>query len=310
MQGLRGAEWRLLSSRFLHASPCGDFGLDWWPVGLCEAGSSGGLLRVSSDRKGVYSWWSVSGGFLGSKGGEAICKGYIFGMKINTYLIALSVVLVFACCGLGWWCHELRRQVGVATGELATAGGERDRLAHDLAQLQDEIVERVSKATALADGLAAAEAEVKRLQSEKSEAERGQEKLEREMHAALAEQEVTISRLKGKLTVNILDRIMFDSGRADLKPEGQQLLLKLAEVLKTVPDRQVLVVGHTDNVPVTASRHLFASNWELSALRATSALRYLCERGGVEAARLGALGHGEYHPIADLAPHFSCRKEY
>lgn len=94
---------------------------------------------------------------------------------------------------------------------------------------------------------------------------------------------------------------MFDSGKAELKPEGKELLLKVAEVLAGIPDQQVLVIGHTDNIPVTASRHLYATNWELSAARATAAVRFLCETGQVDPRRIGALGYGEHHPIADNA---------
>ena len=81
----------------------------------------------------------------------------------------------------------------------------------------------------------------------------------------------------------------------------QRLLRRIAEVLKGSPDPHILVVGHTDNVPVTASRHLFATNWELSTARATAAVRFLCEEGGIDPARIGAAGYGEFRHIADNA---------
>lgn len=222
-------------------------------------------------------------------------------MRINTYIIGFSVLLVFACGGLGWWVYELNNQLAASANRAAAAESEKSNMAGTIDELRGELEERAEKAVSLAGELAATKSQVKQLESEKSEVEKAQEKLEEEMQKALAEQEVTISRLQGKLTLNILDRVMFDSGKAELKPQGQELLLKVAEVLKTVPDRQILIVGHTDNIPVTASRHLFASNWELSALRATSAVRYLCETAGVDPRNLGAMGYGEHHPIADNA---------
>ena len=70
------------------------------------------------------------------------------------------------------------------------------------------------------------------------------------MRSALQSKDVTISQLQGKLTVNILDRILFNSGEADVKPEGEKVLRQIASVLSKYPRRQIQVIGHTDNVPV------------------------------------------------------------
>ena len=130
---------------------------------------------------------------------------------------------------------------------------------------------------------------------EKAAVTKTQHGLEDEMRRALESKDVTISELKGKLTVNILDQILFDSGEAELKPEGQRILEKIAGVLMLHTNRQVQVIGHTDDVPI---RRKYASNWELSAARALAAVRFLQDRAGVDPRRLGALGHGEFHPIA------------
>jgi chemotaxis protein MotB len=126
--------------------------------------------------------------------------------------------------------------------------------------------------------------------------------LEDEMRNALESKDVTISQLQGKLTVNILDRVMFDSGEADLKPAGAAVLRKVAAVLAQHPNIKVHVIGHTDNVPIRASaRNRFPSNWELSTARATAAVRFLTENAGVDPRRLGAVGYGEFRPVADNA---------
>jgi chemotaxis protein MotB len=138
------------------------------------------------------------------------------------------------------------------------------------------------------------------LVQEKEEATKAQKDLETQMRAALESKDVTISELQGKLTVNILDRILFDSGEAVLKPEGQAVLDQVAKVLANYPNRQIQVIGHTDNVPIRFNPlNPFKNNWELSAGRAIAAVRYLSEKAGVDSRRLGAVGYGEFHPIAD-----------
>lgn len=138
------------------------------------------------------------------------------------------------------------------------------------------------------------------LRQEKEQAAKSKSTLEQEMRAALESKDVTISELQGKLEVNILDRILFDSGQTVIKPEGQKVLHQLAKVLEQYPHRQLHVVGHTDNVPIKGTlAGRYPTNWELSAARATAAVRYLVDKAGVDPRRLGAVGYGEHRPVAD-----------
>jgi chemotaxis protein MotB len=87
-----------------------------------------------------------------------------------------------------------------------------------------------------------------------------------------------------------------------LKPAGAAVLRKVAAVLAQHPSLKIHVIGHTDNVPIrAAARSRFPSNWELSTARATAAVRFLTENAGVDPRRLGALGYGEFRPVADNA---------
>ena len=138
------------------------------------------------------------------------------------------------------------------------------------------------------------------LEKEKDQTVQSAKGLEDEMRNDLASKDVTISKLQGKLTVNILDRVMFDSGEADLKPDGQAVMLKIAAFLAQHPELKIHVIGHTDNVPIRGNARLrFPTNWELSTARALAAVRFLTERAGVDPRRLGAVGYGEYRPVAD-----------
>ncbi len=120
-------------------------------------------------------------------------------------------------------------------------------------------------------------------------------KLEQEIQRG----EVRISELKGKLTVNVVDQILFDSGQAELKPEGINVLQRIGDILKTAVDKDVQVEGHTDNVPITGTlKKTYPSNWELSMARASNVLHFLQEKVGISGERLSAVGYGEYRPIA------------
>ena len=110
---------------------------------------------------------------------------------------------------------------------------------------------------------------------------------------------ITIRRLKGKLSVQVLDEILFDSGSAEIKPEGQEVLRRVGRVLKQQKDKGIVIEGHTDNVPISgALAERFPTNWELSTARATSVVRFLEEEVGIEPERLSAVGYGPYRPVA------------
>ena len=178
---------------------------------------------------------------------------------------------------------------------------------HDLESVRDKIAEaNASLNAALAenqkfkDQIDALQRQVADLESEKAMTAQMAHSLENEMRADLESKDVTISKLQGKLTVNILDRVLFDSGEAILKPAGESVLRKIAALLAAHSNLKIHVIGHTDNVPVRpTARTKFASNWELSTARALAAVHFLTEAAGVDSRRVGAVGYGEFRPIAD-----------
>lgn len=97
------------------------------------------------------------------------------------------------------------------------------------------------------------------------------------------------------LVVRFSDRVLFDLGRVDLRPEARSVLDVVAGVLKALPN-PIRVEGHTDNLPIRTER--FPSNWELSVGRATAVVRYLIDRHGMDPRRLSAAGYGEFRPLA------------
>jgi chemotaxis protein MotB len=175
-----------------------------------------------------------------------------------------------------------------------------DQAQAELAQSREGMSKTAAEAAVLRDKLTAAEQRLEELEREKEAVEKSHQSLHDEMKSALESKDVTISQLQGKLTVNIVDRILFNSGEAELKPDGAAILRKVAGILQQHTNLSIHVVGHTDNVPIrSGGRGRFASNWELSTARATAAVRFLAEKAAIDPRRLCAVGYGEFRPVAD-----------
>ena len=101
---------------------------------------------------------------------------------------------------------------------------------------------------------------------------------------------------KGLVKTFVAD-ILFDSGKAKLKPEAMPTLDKVSRVLsENLSDFKIGIEGHTDNQPIKYSG--WPSNWELSTARALSVLHYLSDEKGIAGSRVSAIGYGEHHPVA------------
>ena len=125
------------------------------------------------------------------------------------------------------------------------------------------------------------------------------DKLVSDLKDQIQKQEVTIKESQESLSLNFVDRILFEFGKADLTPEGEKILKKVGEALKNIKGKKIRVTGHTDNVPIHPDYvHKFPSNWELSAARAASVVRYFQEKPGLDPKDLEAVGRSFYHPEA------------
>lgn len=96
------------------------------------------------------------------------------------------------------------------------------------------------------------------------------------------------------VVMELPDRIFFEIGQADLKPEALVVLEKLADLFRGL-DNRVIVEGHTCDLPIRTER--FPSNWELSVGRSVAVTRYLVDRQGLSPERFIATGYGEYQPL-------------
>jgi len=174
-------------------------------------------------------------------------------------------------------------------------GNLRQELGRLLAQahlLEERLKAEETQKTRLEQERLAKEAEIQRLTATQGE-------LAKSLQEEIAKGDVRIRQFRDRLTINMVDRVLFESGQGQVKPAGLKVLKQLSEVLKTVTDKQIRIEGHTDNVPIGVKlRERFPTNWELSTARATSVVRYLIEEGGVDRTSLSAVGYADTRPIA------------
>jgi chemotaxis protein MotB len=167
---------------------------------------------------------------------------------------------------------QMRQEIDLLNAELQKLKEERDRLALEKENREKELRAAQDTYGELIDKM-------------RSEISRG---------------EVTISELQGKLTVNLVEKILFDSGSAEIKSSGKEVLSKVGTILNDVKDKEIRVEGYSDNLPISPRlQSIYPSNWELSSARAISVVQFLRNTLNIPGERLSASGFAEFRPIAD-----------
>ena len=178
----------------------------------------------------------------------------------------------------------LEQQVGNLENQRASLEKQKDSLTKEKDSLTQQVAEL--------------EAQRARLQASEKQVEARYDKLRADLSEEVKKGQLQIRELEGRLTVDVAEQLFFDSGRAALKDTGKQVLQKVADSLKSYEDKAIRIVGHTDNVPISGGlQKVFPSNWELSAARATTVVRFL-QDNGIPPERLVATGRAEYAPVA------------
>lgn len=108
--------------------------------------------------------------------------------------------------------------------------------------------------------------------------------------------ELTVQMKNGFVQVSLSDQLLFESASAQMDPKGKDALGRLAVVLKNNPDIEIMVVGHTDSLPIRTVR--YKDNWDLSVDRAVSVVRLLTVDFGLDGKRVQAAGRSSYFPVA------------
>lgn len=124
--------------------------------------------------------------------------------------------------------------------------------------------------------------------------------IEASLRAEIDSGQARVSELKGRLSVNLVEKVLFNSGEAELLPQAQNVMDRVGSFLNTIPDKDIRIEGHADSMPIGAKlKYKYPTNWGLSAARAIEIARYLQDVAKVDPARISAVGYGKFRPIAD-----------
>jgi chemotaxis protein MotB len=188
----------------------------------------------------------------------------------------------------------------VSKGEYLRLEDELSSTQEELDKAQTSLSELEALKPQLEEKKAALEQAAKDLEDAKqrlAELDAAQKQMEESLKTELADKTITLELMNDRLTVTFVDKILFDSGSAVIKPAGLAALKKVADSLKNMSGHLIHVEGHTDNRNIgqlTAKK--FATNWELSSARATLIVKAL-QDAGVPPERLYAVGASMYHPV-------------
>jgi len=191
--------------------------------------------------------------------------------------------------------QDLQTAMDALTAERAKLSSEKGQLEESVSALEDTVNDKLKEVRQLSHRNLQLESQQVTLAAKNQTFEDLVSSLEKEMKDKLIE----VRRHGQRITVNMSDRILFDSGASEIKQSGLDALKKISVVLAKVKDRRIDVEGHTDDVPIAKElEKQFPTNWELSVSRATNVVRFL-EANGVASNRLAAVGMSQYWPVAN-----------
>ncbi len=187
---------------------------------------------------------------------------------------------------------------------LLTSSGQLNR---DLARQREQLLaiqqslERTKRTNdSLSLSLAEREKKVKELETILASKEKAVNDLRNRIQNALLgfkESDLSVNIKNGKVYVSLAEQLLFASGSTEVDPKGVNALQQLARAIKDQHDINILIEGHTDNVPISRKSQYMQDNWDLSVMRATAITRILV-RAGVSPKQITASGRGEYSPLA------------
>ncbi len=215
--------------------------------------------------------------------------------KISFISLSLSFFLVFSCVSKNKYL-ELETRSNETQAQLEQ---NKTNLQAQISKLQSENNRLLDTIEGLKMELKQEKLAVQQKEGEVSELEKTRSEIESSLKEQIAQKDIKLEEIEGKLKVTFVDKILFDSGSVMIKPKGQEVLLKLADSFRDSKDQNIAVEGHTDDVQIGAALiDRFPTNWELSTARATAVVRFLQEKGNIEPKRLTASGFAFYQAVA------------
>lgn len=210
--------------------------------------------------------------------------------------------------------QDLRQQIKEGENKGQMQSQDADRLVKRNLELVGEVANLSSQNRDLSQTLEDRDQELQQVRTRIAEKEKAQEKAKEEktnrfkltydkwvggFQDEIKKGEISVTQERDKLSVNLIEKTLFKSGSAEIKPTGLKLLDRIGEILKSDTDQPIRIEGYTDNVPIGSHRtDKFPTNWELSAARAINVVRYLSGPVGIPSERLSAIAFADNHPIA------------
>jgi chemotaxis protein MotB len=175
---------------------------------------------------------------------------------------------------------------------------ERSKLLQEIADLKSGYEKKIQALKNEISNLNEELSDMKKLtahqKTELSRMENQASDLEKQLEEEIRKGDIRLKKFHNRLVINIDDKISFDSGQSDLKKEILGSLKKIREILSQYPEYDIVVEGHTDNIPIKTKK--FRDNWQLSAERALAVLDYLLQDKDLNPIRFSAAGYGGHRP--------------
>jgi chemotaxis protein MotB len=226
----------------------------------------------------------------------ALRVGTLRAMNVSTVALVGLLSISFAT-GCSPSRKELMAELDAVKGQLGEMQADNVRLRDQITNLEQEIAAQKQTIDDLVAKNQANEAELEELRAAKAEREKELQvykslfaKLKKLIDAGT----IKVVFRKGKMMVEMSSAVLFDSGKSVLKEDGRNTLTEITQALMSVADRDFLVAGHTDNIPIKTAR--FPSNWELSAERAIVVVKHMIDQGFPQD-HIGAAGYAHVDPV-------------
>lgn len=212
--------------------------------------------------------------------------------------IALALV---ACLSSG-----LCLACGVSREDYAAKSQEAEAAKAQAAALQQQVATDAAEIAQLKSSLGLAQSQAM-TDEQKAELQEAQERsklladLQTKFKRMIDAGHLKVTTRHGRVVLQLHNDVLFDTGEADVKPDGKTALAEIAATLRTVGAKRFQVAGHTDTQPITTDKKKeFPTNWELSTARAIAVVKFLVDKG-VDPSQLSAAGYGPYDPVAPNA---------
>ena len=191
--------------------------------------------------------------------------------------LALAALAAYLYWGYGQQLREASAELDERNREIAL---ENERLREHVGYLTERLEEEVTKVSR------EKEEEIARVRATHDE-------MVKTLQKEIDQGQIKVTQLADRLSLNIVDKILFPSGEDQITDAGQEVLKRVGHVLAQAKDKTIRIEGHTDNIPTGKHlRNRFPTNWELAAARATNVVRFLEEQPGIDPTSLEAVGRG------------------